>query len=222
MLTNRAFWASQRLPLLAPEGETGGSTNSDGGSGAATATETTECKDDIDQIDGLGDKGKEAIRKEREAAKAAADRAKAAEKRLAELEREKSEREAADLKAKEDEAAKKGEFETLAKKREEERDEAKREATSLKAENDQLRAAIAAVLDAEWKALPDEVRDAYLGAEDDPLAKLAFLPKGKTLAAKLSEKAEHARGNGRDPKAGGTSERANDETARAANALRYR
>ncbi len=98
-------------------------------------------------------------------------------------------------------AAKRGEFEALAKKREEERDAAKGEATSLKAENDQLRAAVDSILTAEWKALPAEVRDAYSGADDDPLAKLAWLPKGKKLAEKLT--GSNSGGNRPGPKPGG-------------------
>jgi hypothetical protein len=135
--------------------------------------------------------------------------------------KEKQDREAAEQKRKEKEAAEAGKFEELAATRERERDEAKNEATSLKAENDQLRAAITGVLDSEWKTLPVEVTDAYLGADDDPLAKLAFLPKGKVLAAKLTEKAETQRGNGRDPRAGTTTNGVSDEAARKANASRY-
>lgn len=80
----------------------------------------------------------------------------------------------------------KGNFDAARSSLEGERDAAKGEATSLKAENDQLRAAVDSVLAAEWTALPAEVRDAYSGADDDPLAKLAWLPKGKKLAEKLT------------------------------------
>lgn len=148
--------------------------------------------------DQLGDAGKAALEAERKARRDAERQAKDLQTQLDQIDADRR-------KADEDAAAKRGEFEALAATREQERDAAKREASSLKAENDALKAAVANVLDAEWKELPPEVRDAYLGGDDDPLAKLAFLPKGKTLAAKLAEKEPPARGNGHDPKAGGAS-----------------
>lgn len=102
-----------------------------------------------------------------------------------------------------DEAAARGEFDKVRAALEADAKAAKDESAALKAENDQLRAAVEAVLADEWKQLPAEVRDAYLGADDDPLAKLAFLPKAKKLAAKLAERDPAARGNGPDPKPGG-------------------
>ncbi len=146
---------------------------------------------------------KSALAKTREARKLAASEAAGAREERDALLKEKAEREDAAAKEREAEAEKKGEFEALAKKRENERDAAKSDVTRLTAENDQLRAAISGVLDSEWKELPAEVKDAYLGADDDPLARLAFLPKGKALAIKLGERADAARGNGRDPKSSG-------------------
>jgi len=199
MLSNRTYWIGRHLPLLSPDTDSSAGPESESKPDSADDTH----KDDLEDNKDLGDAGKEAIRKERAAAKAAADRAKAAEAERDALKAEKADREAANAKAQEEEAAKKGEFEALAKKREQERDAAKSEATSLKAENDQLRTAIAAVIDAEWKDLPKEVQEVYLGADEDPIAKLAFLPKGKALAAKLSGKADINPGNGRNPKSGG-------------------
>ncbi len=170
--------------------------------------------DDLDKIEGLGDKGKEAIRKERDAAKAAAARAKDAETKLAALEKEKTDRETAEQARKDKEAAESGKWEELATKREGELKSAKDEAAALKGENTQLRTAITGVLDSEWKELPVEVKDAYLGADDDPLAKLAFLPKGKALAAKLADK-ETARGNGADPKSRGSGKVADADKQKA-------
>ncbi|MCA9878212.1 MAG: hypothetical protein KC442_10540 [Thermomicrobiales bacterium] len=202
-----------RGPFLSADGE-------NGGGGAPEGTKPDGAGDDLDKIEGLGDKGKEAIRREREAAKAAADRAKAAEARLDALQKEKSEREAAEAKAREDEAAKKGEFEKLAADREAERDAAKADVKSLQADNDALREAINGFLDAEWQALPAEVRDAYLGADDDPLAKLRYLPKGKALAEKLAGKEPAKRGAGADPKPNGTAT-ISDEDKRKAQAGMY-
>lgn len=175
-----------RGPFLSADGE-------NGGGGAPEGTKPDGAGDDLDKIEGLGDKGKEAIRREREAAEA---------------------------KAREDEAAKKGEFEKLAADREAERDAAKADVKSLQADNDALREAINGFLDAEWQALPAEVRDAYLGADDDPLAKLRYLPKGKALAEKLAGKEPAKRGAGADPKPNGTAT-ISDEDKRKAQAGMY-
>ena len=201
----RSLWLAGRGPFLKPDGTEGGSegkTEGEQKTEAAKAEGETKDKDDLDGIEGLGDKGKEAIRKERAAAKAAADALKDVQKQLADLQKENSERESAEQARKDKEAADAGKWEELATKREGELKSAKDEATTLKGENDQLRTAITAVLDSEWKALPKEVQEAYLGAEDDPLARLAFLPKGKALAEKLAEK-DTKRGNGYSPKGGG-------------------
>jgi hypothetical protein len=148
----------------------------------------------------VGDKGKEAIRKERDAAKAARDEAKTLRDERDALQKDKQDREAAEAKARDAEAVKKGEFEALADQRGRDLDVAKADIKTLRTDNDALREAIDGFLDAEWKALPDSVKAAYLGADDDPLAKLKFLPKGKALADEIAEKDPAKRGAGPDPK----------------------
>lgn len=192
------------------------------GGGEQTAA-THDTANDIDQIEGLGDKGKEAIRQERAAAKAAAaDAAKAREERDALL-KEKQERDAAAVKAREKAAAEAGKFEELAATREQERDAATADAARLTAAVDQYKAAVEKVLADEWKALPPEAIEAYTaagGKDDDPLGKLVFLPAGKKLAAKLADKGDPKRGNGPDPRS--RSEHGNDEAGRKAQATLYR
>lgn len=196
MFAQPRIWAGRSFPMLSPDGEGGG-----GGTGDATGDQKSEATgDDLDKIEGLGDKGKEAIRKEREAAKAAADEAKTAKAERDALLKKETEREAAEARARDEEAKKKGEFEQLANQRERDLETAKGEVKSLKAANDALREAIGGFLEAEWKTLPDSVKAAYLGADDDPLAKLKFLPKGKALAEELSDKDPAKRGAGPDPK----------------------
>jgi hypothetical protein len=191
----RLLWADRALPLLAPDGESGG------GGGETTTQKTESAGDDLDKIEGLGDKGKEAIRKERDAAKAARDEAKALKEERDALQQEKADREAAESKARDEEARKKGEFAQLADQRGRDLDTAKADNKTLKADNDALREAINGFLDAEWKALPDTIKAAYLGADDDPLAKLRFLPRGKALAEELVGSKDPAkRGAGPDPK----------------------
>lgn len=220
MLTSKSYWRDRTFPLFATDGAGGGA---GGGDKSESKPDTDDSKDDLDAIEGLGDKGKDAIRREREARAVAVDEAKKAKKERDALLKEKQERESAEQDAKDDDAAKRGEFEDLAKKRERERDTARTEAASLKADNDQLREAINSVLEAEWKALPPEVTDAFLGDDDDALGKLLFLPKGKALAIKLAEKADPARGNGQDPRSRGasTGNKATEDEARRANASRY-
>lgn len=214
MLTNR--FNHRVLPMLAAE-------ESGGGGGEAEKAESTS--DDLDKVEGLGDKGKEAIRKEREAAKAAADEAKAAKAERDALLKEKAEREAAESKAREEEAARKGEFETLATTRERERDEAKADVTRLTSEVDQYKAAMASGIAAGWKELPDEVRK--LGEkqhpESDVLGRFAFLhdPDTKALVAKLTVSTEGKAAHGRDPRATGSS-RTTNEDARKAQGVLYR
>lgn len=204
MQLSRAFWASRDFPLFAPDGKEGGSVGEgDPKAGTEGKEGKQENKDEFEGLE-LGDKGKAAIKAEREARKAAEDARKASDDELATLRKEKSEREAAETKRKEDEAKQKGEFEKLATDREKERDEAKAEVTRLTGEVDQLKAAMAEGIKAGWKELPEEVRK--LGekqhAEDDVLRRFQFLndPDTKALVTKLTDKADPKRGNGQDPK----------------------
>ncbi len=186
-----------RLPLLSPEGEGGGGGNQstdpakpeDANPGEQGDAGKTRVEFSDEQMAELG----RIVAKERkEAERKAIDKAKADADAAAEQARKDRER---------DEEIKRGEFDKARSSLESERDAAKGEATSLKAENDQLRAAVDSILTAEWKALPAEVRDAYSGADDDPLAKLAWLPKGKKLAEKLT--GSNSGGNRAGPKPGG-------------------
>ncbi|MDQ3124155.1 MAG: hypothetical protein M3Q74_00920 [Pseudomonadota bacterium] len=134
------------------------------------------------------------LAKEREAARSAALAA-AEQERAAAAEQARKDREA-------DDAKKRGEFDKVEQALRGDLTAAKTEAGSLKAENEQLREAVNRVLDDEWKALSAEARDAYAaagGSEDDPLARLRYLPAGK----KLSPRADPARGNGSDPRPAG-------------------
>lgn len=222
----RSLWLAGRGPFLKPDGTEGGSEGKEGEqkTDAAKAEGDDTAKDDLDGVEGLGDKGKEAIRKERAAAKAAADALKDVQKKLADLEKERDERTAAEAKAKDEEAAKKGEFEQLAAKREAERDEAKAEAATLKAENDQLRTAMAEGIAAGWKALPEAVRKIGEKQHDetDVLGRFQFLhdPDTAALVKELTEKGERKAGNGYSPKSSGDG-KVSDEDKRKAQAGLY-
>lgn len=235
MLGSRDFWASQHFPLLKPDGESGGGggagTGSEGGSGAAGGTGSAGGtggagggSGDPDAELELGDKGKAAIKAVREERDTLKQRATDAEKELAALRQEKADREADEQKRRDDEAAQSGKWEELATKRETDLNAAKGEVTQLTGELDQYKTAVSKLLDDEWKALDDEAREAFSAAggnDEDPLARLAYLPTGKKHTAKRAERTETARGNGRDPKSGGGAGKVTDEAKQKAQAGLY-
>jgi multidrug efflux pump subunit AcrA (membrane-fusion protein) len=114
-------------------------------------------------------------------------------------ERDKAER----LKAKEDrereeaKAKEQGEYQQLADRYKAELDDAKPKLESL----DRYVEAVKGLAETELKALPEEVRD-MAPSVDNPLDVLAWLPKGKKLAGKLTGEAKP--GMGRDPKPAGS------------------
>lgn len=186
----------------------------------AAATDPTDPKkaDDAD-IPGLGDAGKEAIRREREARDAAVAARKAAEKRATELEKQVNETAEAKRKADEAEAAKRGEFEKIANDRAEQVKAVEAERDDFKARYERAITIVTPGVDADWKALPKEVTELYEGADDDVLAKAAHLHRTKGLVKRLSE-ASPNRGNGPDPKPNGAAQ-PDDDKARTINARRY-
>lgn len=116
----------------------------------------------------------------------------------------KAERDAADAQTRTDadrkKAEERGEFDRVIADIERERDEANTKLDAANAKADRYSDAVAAFLDDDWQKLPDLVRDSYSGPDDDPLARLAWLPKGKALAD--HQTARGARGNGPDPAPG--------------------
>lgn len=131
-------------------------------------------------------------------ARKAADKAKADVQ--AELDRKRQQDEA-ERKRKDDEA--KGDFEQVKTSLTSERDTAISERDAYKSELDEYRALVTADLDAQWKALPEEVREAYDGEDDDVLAKKRHIVRMAKVIEKLSEKPT-IRGSGPSPKPGTT------------------
>jgi hypothetical protein len=162
----------------------------------------------------LGEKGKKALEAEREARRAADAKAKDLADRLKAFEDKETERAAAEAKRAEEEATAKGEFERLANERKSQLDKARDDLAAARSEADQLKAAMAEVLESEWKALPAEVRDLWPGADDDLLGRFGWLPKAKKHADALNAKQEAKPGNNRDPKPGGP-EKASPDQERA-------
>jgi len=182
LLTNRHFGIWQFAPMWE-------ATDKGGGGGADPPADDS----DLDSIEGLGDKGKEAIKAERKARRDADAALKTLQGSVAglqdslkALQDEKTQRDADAAAAAERDRESRGEFEALAKTREQERDKAKDDLKALQERFDALHAVATATVKTDFDALPQEVRDVYSGAADDPVAMLAFIPKGKALAAKLT------------------------------------
>ena len=149
-------------------------------------------KPDADPTDDIpadvGDKGKEAIRKEREARKAEKARADAADAELAKFRAEKAEADAAKAKADEEEATKKGEFEKLANERAEKLTAA---TADLKAKDERI-----AAYEAALKPLVESLKESVGkdGAEwldgfpeqAEPLDQMTWLNDRAAFKAKVS------------------------------------
>jgi seryl-tRNA synthetase len=141
------------------------------------------------------------------------------EKQKAKEAKEKEDREREEARAKEQ-----GEFEKLANDRKAKIEELEPKVTQLETELGSYRSKVAEMVAAELKALPDEVRDispAQYGEDKsltNPLDVLAWLPKGKALAAKLDATPAKP-GAGIDPKPKGDNgkvdEKAKSEMARS-------
>lgn len=102
-----------------------------------------------------------------------------------------------------DEAEKRGEFETVKKNLTDKLAQAEADRDAAQTRLDEALKVITTTVEASWQDAPEEVRDLYDG-EDDPLAKQAFLSKPAT--AKLIERLTKAKAPHipRDPKPGGT------------------
>lgn len=152
---------------------------------------------DIDNIEGLGDAGKKALKAERQARRDAAKAASDAADTLKSLQDQVKVLTDAQDKANKDALAKAekdreeaGEFKTLAETRATERDKAVADLQALQTSFDALKTASLGMYKSDFDTLPAEVKDLFTGAEDDPVALMAFLPKAKAAAAKISENAK--------------------------------
>lgn len=179
----------------------------------------------IEEEKHLNDAGKEALRKEREARKAAKKEADDAKAELTTLRAEKLAADAAKAKADEEEATKRGEFQTLAEQRAEALKAKDAELAARDAKINDLIVSIKPEVDSAWKDLPSEVSELYSGAEDDVLAKRAFMSTHRKLIDALAGKAEERKNGFRTPKVPTPNGKGGDtdleKQAREANARRY-
>ncbi len=132
---------------------------------------------------------------------------------------------AADEKRKQDEAVARGEFDKVRADLESDRDGLKGERDRLKADNDDLRAVLMPTMDAQWTAIPDEIKAFYDGGDDDLIAKSKFITKSKPMIDKLTaqqnEKNEALRKVPTTPRPNGNGQ-GDDAEARKAQASLYR
>lgn len=144
---------------------------------------------------GLGDKGAAALREERDARKRA-------EKRIRELEKADAERQEQDRKRSEAEQAEQGKWKELAEKRDADLAEKTTTLEAVTAERDTLLSIVAADVESTWKTIPDEVREAYDGADDDVLAKKQHMTRNAKIIARLQDAGEKP-GHPRNPESNG-------------------
>lgn len=164
----------------------------------------TNDQQDNQQRDGdqLGDKGKLALDREREARADADRRAREAERKLAAHE---TERKQVDDEA----AAKRGEFEKLANERSATITDldgklkvADTDRKAIEEERDALRAFFDGQIDAALKTLPDALKDFDPGPDAPFAQRKDWLEKAQKRAAELGDQPTQ-RGNGPNPKPGG-------------------
>jgi seryl-tRNA synthetase len=167
-------------------------------------------------VEGLGDKGKETIRKIRGERDAEKQKAADLDKQVRDLTKKvndltKKEKDEAD-----EEAKQQGKFEELANKRKTELDTANSTIESLEERVKQVEGVLDKVLEDQWKELPKEVADAYPGDDEDGVKKLEWLPKARKLAEALkgSGSGERRAGHGADPNPSATDrQKLDDEIA---------
>ena len=158
----------------------------------ADQDESTEQHD----TDTLGAKGEAALKAEREARKRA-------EKRIKELEDAEAERQAEEQKKADAERIEQGKWEELATKREAELTAKTTSLQAMTAERDTLLSIVKADVDAAWDTIPEEVREAYDGEDDDVLAKKQHMTRNAKIIARLQDTGGQP-GNRQNPKGSGS------------------
>jgi len=225
MLLGRNYWHTGYRLFAAPPGDQGG--------GGGEESDLTD--EQIAAIPDLGDAGQKALRDQRDRRKAERDRRVQAEAQAADLQkqldaaaREKAQRDADAASQAERDREAKGEFEQLARDRERERDQIKADMQALQERFDALNTAAQAIVKTDFEALPEEIREVYPGEADDPVAMLAFIPKGKKIAERMAggtqNNSQEIDGAKPNPKANGAAvadAKVTDEQAARVNQARY-
>jgi hypothetical protein len=154
-------------------------------------------KGDKSRIEWTAEQQKEIQRIAAKEARKAADKARQEEKDRIAQEQANTE---TDARRKQDEEA--GKFAEVRQSLESERDTIKGERDAVTRERDEYRQLIEADVTAAWDGLPEEVRDAYDGEDDDVLAKKRHMNRMAKVIAKLSGEQTGNPGNRENPKPG--------------------
>jgi hypothetical protein len=163
------------------------------GGGSQEGDENPDDGDQNDEGDGegdlppdLGDKGKEALKAERKAKAAALKRARELETELQTLRDAKTEADRLAQEAKDAKALEDGQAKELAQERGVKLAERETELAALTTKFNDLVSALKPEVDAAWNDVPEEIRAFYDGADDDVLAKRAFLAKSKPAIDRMN------------------------------------
>lgn len=157
-------------------------------------------RDDDGADEQLGEAGKRALERERAARKAAERAARDAQAEMQRMRDEQRKREEA-------EAAEQGRFRELAERREAELAQAQDQLTAVQQERDALLDIVRADVESHWDQLPDEVREAYDGADDDVLSKRRHMHRMAKVIQRLTTADESRPGNGPNPRPADTTKR---------------
>jgi len=193
------------FPQVFHESQNSGGGNGEGGEGqngppAGGEQKPTKVEFTPEQNEWIGNKIAYELKKAQE--KRDADEAEAKKKADAEAERKKAE----DA----------GKFEEVKTSLISERDTALAERKAIEAERDEYRELVTKDVNASWSALPEEIREAYDGADDDVLAKKRHMTRmAKVIERLTGDTTSPAGGNRPNPKPGSAAFNVADEAARA-------
>lgn len=89
-----------------------------------------------------------------------------------------------------DEAEKRGEFDTVKTNLERKLAEVERDRDAFKTERDAYRELVSKDVDASWESIPKEVRETYVGEDDDALAKKQHIVRNAKIIERISQTRE--------------------------------
>lgn len=168
------------LPFLLAFSDKGGADSgddNDSGSGDQNDDSTSDGQRDAD--DTLGDKGKKALDAERKRADDEERKRKDFERRIKDYEK----REQA---ANEEQ----GNFKKLYDDLKPQHEEASSKLSALEVERDAYRELVSKDVEASWESIPEEVRETYVGDDDDALAKKQHIVRNARIIERISQTRE--------------------------------
>jgi alanyl-tRNA synthetase len=212
LLGNSVIFGSRGYRLFLDDDQDSGGAKAD-----SESKPDTEDENDPDlNVEGLGDKGKETIRKIRGERDAEKQKAADLDKQVRDLTKKVNDLTKKKQDEADEEAKQQGKFEQLAEKRKTELEAANSTIESLEERVEQMSTVLDRVLEDQWKELPKEVQDAYPGDDTDGVKKLEWLPKARKLAEAIkgSGSGERRQGHGADPNPSATDrQKLEDEVA---------